>query len=132
MFSVKPDAQAAIASFFAENPDIEKILRVYVTPGSCNGPMLSIMSDQVDPTDVAEEIGGITFCMDKNLAGETGLVSVSLKDGELVVRPERAFIDPSAFSCSCGCSGDCSSGCASDCASDGCPSGCCQGGGNPQ
>ena len=63
MFSVKPDAQAAIASFFAENPDIEKILRVYVTPGSCNGPMLSIMSDQVDPTDVAEEIGGVTFCM---------------------------------------------------------------------
>ena len=100
MFSVKPDAQAAIASFFAENPDIEKILRVYVTPGSCNGPMLSIMSDQVDPTDVAEEIGGITFCMDKNLAGKTGLVSVILKDGELVVRPERAFIDPSAFSCS--------------------------------
>ena len=55
-----------------------------------------------------------------------------LKDGELVVRPERAFIDPSAFSCSCGCSGDCSSGCASECASDGCSSGCCQGGGNPQ
>ena len=97
MFSVKPDAQAAIASFFAVNPDIEKILRVYVTPGSCNGPMLSIMSDQVDPSDVAEEIGGVTFCMDKNLAGETGLVSVILKDGELVVRPERAFIDPSAF-----------------------------------
>lgn len=115
MFTLSDEAKSAIVSFFSANPDIERVLRLYVTPGSCNGPMLSLMSDQVDPTDVAEEIEGITFCMDKNLAAQTGTVSITLEGGELVLRPRHPFIDPSAFSCSCGCSCASSGNCQSSC-----------------
>ncbi len=130
MFTLSDEAKSAIVSFFSANPDIESVLRVYVTPGSCNGPMLSLMSDQVDPTDVAEEIEGITFCMDRNLAAQTGTVSITLEGGELVARPRQPFIDPSAFSCSCGCA--CGSTGGSSCVSSGnCQSSCCGDGCEP-
>lgn len=124
MVTVSDEAVQAIAAFFEQNPDESRVLRIYISPGTCNGPMLSITTDQVDPTDVSQEVAGITYCIDKNLMERTGALSIELDGmGGLTITPERSIFDTAAFaSCSCGCAGSCSG--ESGCGDSGCCGGC--------
>lgn len=128
MFTVSKEAVQAIAAFFEENPDESRVLRVYISPGTCNGPMLSITTDQVDPTDVSEEVCGVTYCMDRNLMERTGTLTIELDSmGGLTIRPEHSIFDASVFAaCSCGCGAGACSG-ESECSEPGCAGGCCSG-----
>lgn len=109
MLKLSSEARDEVAAFFANNPDVPRVLRVYVTPGTCGGPVLSITTDQADSTDTVEVVDGVTYCMDARLASRVGTVSIGVGADGLTVSAERPLMDPSAFAgCSC-CGGGCGS-----------------------
>ncbi len=122
MISLSPAAAAAVAEFFDAESDTPRIIRLFISPGSCSGPVLNMALDQVDPDDITAELGGVTFCMTHPLAERVGDVSIDMEDGNFVIRCQRPVVDPSVFAgCSCcsgGCGGESSGGC--DCGSGGC------------
>lgn len=69
--------------------------------------------DEPDENDVTESVGGILYCMEKDLARMTGSVRLDLSCMGFQLVPERPlnrFLQPGAC-CSTGCgSGGCGTG----------------------
>ena len=101
MISLSDAARKELDAFFSGNPDAKKSVRVFPAPGGCCGPTLSMALDDADDNDVSEEIGGVTYCMTKELYEAIGNISVDLSYLGFAIVSERPVPDMGG-SCSCG------------------------------
>ena len=93
MISLSDAARKELDAFFSGNPDAKKSVRVFPAPGGCCGPTLSMALDDADDNDVSEEIGGVTYCMTKELYEAIGNISVDLSYLGFAIVSERPVPD---------------------------------------
>lgn len=109
MISVTPNAQQELDMFFKQHPEEMKSVRVYMAPGGCCGPKLTMALDKPNNQDAVEQVEGITYCMSSLLAMQTGEVTIDIGYMGFMLTPEHALQGASSCSsggCS-GCSGSC-------------------------
>lgn len=109
MIRVTPEAQKELDMFFEQHPDEKKSVRVYLTPGGCCGPRLTMALDAPNRQDSVEEVGGVTYCMSSLLAVQTGEIELGVSYMGFMLTPEHPLQGGGASSCGGGCSG-CGSG----------------------
>ena len=105
MFTLTENARRELDAFFA---DKEKTpIRLYLAPGGCSGPRISLALDEVREDDVTQESAGYTFCIDKELWTSLGGVSIDVTAMGFLVVPEIPLPNTGGCGCpSCG-SGTC-------------------------
>ena len=111
MISLSDAARKELDAFFSGNPDAKKSVRVFPAPGGCCGPTLSMALDDADDNDVSEEIGGVTYCMTKELYEAIGNISVDLSYLGFAIVSECPYLETSSsvyqFLLNSGCGGGC-------------------------
>lgn len=109
MITVTEAAQKELDSFFETNPENAKSIRVYVAPGGCCGPSLTMALDGANDMDATEVVGGVTYCMAKELYEQTGELGLDVSYMGFMLSAEHPL--PGSGSCgSGGCGGGCGSG----------------------
>ncbi|WP_165070847.1 IscA/HesB family protein [Desulfovibrio sp. ZJ200] len=104
MLELTESARKELEAFFA---DKEKgTIRIYLTPGGCGGPQLALALDAATDQDQAEEQGGFTFCINKELLAKVQGVKIDLTYMGFVVEPAAPL--PQSGGCG-GCCGACGS-----------------------
>lgn len=83
-------------------------IRVFLAPGGCSGPRLSLALDDAGEDDQKEEVEGYTFCINKDLLAQVKSVAVDLTPLGFDVRPEVPLPAGSGGGCG-GCCGGCGS-----------------------
>lgn len=110
MIEISDKAKNELVKFFEDKE--KSPVRVYLAPGGCSGPRLSLALDQIKDTDkVFDFDGGLQFCIDAPLLEQATPVKVDVTYTGFVVESELQL----GGGCGSGCS---SSGCGSS-------SGCC-------
>ncbi len=101
MINVSEQARKELEAYFE---DKEKApIRVYLG-GGCSGPRLALALDEPNEDDEVAEVGGFTFCMNKELATQLGEVALDL--GECGFSLTCANPLPEGGGCG-GCCGGC-------------------------
>lgn len=110
MIEVTEAARTELATYFKDK-DIAPV-RVFLAPGGCAGPRLSLALDEKREGDAVTDLdGGLTFVINEALLGETGDVKVDVTYTGFTVESENEV----------GGGGGCGSGCSpSGCGSGGC------------
>lgn len=102
MIHVTDVAKKELDAFFA---DKEKgTIRVFLAPGGCSGPRLSVALDDAKDGDKTFESAGYDFCIEENLLDQVKSVTIDLTYTGFVISPEVPL--PYAGGCS-GCGGSC-------------------------
>ncbi len=105
MLELTESARKELEAYFA---DKEKgTIRIYLAPGGCGGPRLALALDAATDQDQAEEQGGFTFCINKELLAQVRGVKIDLTYMGFAVEPE-APLPQSGGGCG-GCCGGCGS-----------------------
>lgn len=104
MINMTDNAKQELESFFSSHPDMKKSIRIYLAPGGCCGPKLTMALDEANDQDVTETLGDTTFCMAKELAEQTGEMSLDISYMGFMLTPENPL--PSSGGCS-SCGGGC-------------------------
>ena len=104
MLTISEDAVAELEAFFADKP--KSSIRIYLAPGGCSGPRLSLALDEAGTTDMTMEQSGFSFCIAKNLWEEIGAVSIDLSYMGFSLESEKPLPGASASGCSA-CGGGC-------------------------
>lgn len=92
MITVTDAAARALDEFFAGRE--RGGIRIYLAPGSADGPHLALVMDEAGEEDRVEEAAGCTFCMHERLAAQVGSVLLDCVDDEFVLRPGTPFSRP--------------------------------------
>lgn len=108
MLELSDPACRELDAFFDEKE--KSPIRIYLAPGGCSGPRLSLALDNPTDADQVLEVKGYSFCINKELLQTAKSVSVDFSDMGFMVRSEVPF---GGGGCS-GCSGGASSGCSTD------------------
>ncbi len=106
MISVSDDARKELEAYFATNE--KSPIRVYLAPGGCGGPHLSLALDEPGEEDVSFEDSGICFCINKDLLSAVQSVTIRLTPmGYLPVPKEFPFEAAGREDCGSSCGGCC-------------------------
>lgn len=105
MITVTESACKELEAYFAGKP--RATIRVYMAPGGCCGPRLSLALDEVRDGDASYEDHGFTFCITKELLNKVESVTIDLTDMGFSV---ESAVPLSTEEPSGGCAG-CSGGC---------------------
>lgn len=109
MITMSEDARKELDAFFASHPEMNKSIRIYVAPGGCCGPRLTMALDEANDQDVTETLEGMTFCMAQELAEKTGAMQLDVSYMGFTLTPEHPLENMGGGCSSCG--GGCSGGC---------------------
>ncbi len=102
MFTVTENARLELDAFFADKE--KSPIRLYLAPGGCSGPRLSLALDEVRDDDVSKEEAGYTFCVDKTLWNTIEGATIDVGPLGFSVTPVKPL--PNMGGCS-GCGGGC-------------------------
>lgn len=83
-------------------------IRVFLAPGGCSGPRLSLAIDDAGEDDQKEDVDGYTFCINNDLLAQVKSVAVDLTPMGFIVEPEVPLPAGSGGGCG-GCCGGCGS-----------------------
>ena len=99
----EPDAS------FASHPEMKRSIRIYLAPGGCCGPRLTMALDEANDADVTETLEDMTFCMARELSEQTGEMSLDVSYMGFTLTPEHPLENTGGgcSSCGSGCSGGC-------------------------
>lgn len=109
MITITDAAKKEFLSFFSSNPDAKKSVRIFVAPGGCCGPVLSMALDEASGDDETEEIEGVTFCMTKDLFAKTGAATIDLGPMGFQITTEHPFAEAGGEGGCSSCGGGCHS-----------------------
>ena len=106
MLEITEAAKAELDNYFKDN-EVSPI-RVFLAPGGCSGPRLSLALDKPGEHDVVTEVAeNITIIMDKKLYDEAQPVKIDMGYAGFTVESSMEFPEPQG---SCGsCCGGCGS-----------------------
>ncbi len=108
MFTVTDNARRELDAFFANREKTP--IRLYMAPGGCSGPRLSLALDEICDDDVSQEAFGYTFCIGKDLWDAIEGASIDVTAMGFLVLPEK----PLPYTGGCGCS-SCGTGTCGGC-----------------
>ena len=97
MFTLTENARQELDAFFADKE--KSSIRLYLAPGGCSGPRLSLALDDVREDDVTQEDAGYTFCIDKELWDTIEGATINVSPLGFLVTPEKPL--PSFGGCGC-------------------------------
>lgn len=106
MLQLTDAAKAELVKYFSENP--ASPVRVFLAPGGCSGPRLSLALDEANEQDESVDFGdGITLIMNKDLLQEAAPVKIDMGYAGFTVESSMEFPEPQG---GCGsCCGSCGS-----------------------
>lgn len=107
MITMSEDARKELDAFFVSHPEMNKSIRIYLAPGGCCGPRLTMALDEANDQDVTETLEGMTFCMARELSEKTGEMSLDVSYMGFTLTPEHPL--EMGGGCS-SCGGSCGSG----------------------
>ncbi len=100
--------QSAVKELEAYFTDKEKSdIRIYLAPGGCSGPRLSLGLDEAGDDDEVFEEGGFKFCINKDLMAEAGAVRIDMTSMGFTIESGKPLAGGGG-GCG-GCGGGCSS-----------------------
>ncbi|MBI9081798.1 MAG: IscA/HesB family protein [Pseudodesulfovibrio sp.] len=102
MITITESAQNEFTSYF-EGKDIQPI-RVHLADGGCSGTKLSLAIDENRDGDLSFEQGAFTFLINKDLAEETGKVTVDMTQYGFAIESEN-MVGDGGGGCGCGSAG---------------------------
>ena len=102
MITLLDDAKNELDEFFKTTE--KRPIRVYLVPGGCSGPFPSLALDDPIEEDLVEEVGGLTFCMGKQLQKLIGGVTIGLGPMGFQCTPDIPLPGGGCSSCGGGCS----------------------------
>lgn len=106
MVELTDDARQELEAYFKDKE--KHPLRIFLAPGGCGGARLILVLDEPNDTDSTEDVGGFTFCINKDLLGRIKSAKVDLSPTGFDIKPEVPFPDTGVSGCS-GCCGGCGS-----------------------
>ena len=101
-FTLSDSAREELDAYFGDRERTP--VRIYLAPGGCAGPKLALALDQSTEQDVIFDVGGHSFCINKELAATVGSLAVDFSGRGFSIDCARP---PAGDGCS-GCSGGCS------------------------
>ncbi|MDD6088559.1 MAG: IscA/HesB family protein [Desulfovibrionaceae bacterium] len=101
--TLTPEALKELDAFFADKE--KEPIRIYIQY-ACSGAYLAIALDPVDSRDFTAEVNGYTFCMNQDLYGNTGDITISKEEGGFDVQCEKPLPKPAVSPCA-SCGGGC-------------------------
>jgi Fe-S cluster assembly iron-binding protein IscA len=104
MFNVSEDAVAELKAFFEDKP--LSPIRIYLAPGGCSGPRLSLALDEAGAEDMTMEQNGFSFCIAKTLWDEVGGLNIDLSYMGFSIEPENPLPSSGVSGCAA-CGGSC-------------------------
>lgn len=107
MLTLSDTAREELDAFFEDRE--KSPIRVYLAPGGCSGPRLSLALDEPGDADTVLEDKGYTFCINSELYTAAKNVTIAFSDMGFSVDSELELSNAG------GCSPSCCSGCASGC-----------------
>ncbi len=108
MITLSQNAQSELEEFFKDRP--QSSIRIYLAPGGCSGPHLSLALDDATENDSSFEAGGFSFCIGKDLLEQVGGVNIDAGYMGFTVDPVIPFPNAGGGCGSCqGCCGGCGS-----------------------
>ncbi|WP_165177453.1 IscA/HesB family protein [Desulfovibrio sp. ZJ369] len=105
MLELTESARKELEAYFADKE--KSTIRIYLAPGGCSGPRLMLALDAATDQDQAEEQGGFTFCINKELLAQVQGVKIDLTYMGFAVEP-AVPLPQSGGGCG-GCCGGCGS-----------------------
>lgn len=107
MITVTNAARKELEAYFTDKE--RETIRVYLAPGGCGGPRLSLALDKPGEDDASFEDGGFTFCINKGLLEKAASVTIDLSEMGFTVEAAA----PLELGGSGGACGSCCGGCGS-------------------
>jgi len=107
MITITESAQNEFTSYF-KGKNIQPI-RVHLADGGCSGMKLSLAIDENRDGDLSFEQGTFTFLINKELAEDTGKVTIDMTQYGFAIESENMVGD--GGSCGCSSCGSDSCGC---------------------
>jgi Fe-S cluster assembly iron-binding protein IscA len=104
MFNVSENAVAELEAFFEDKP--RSPIRIYLAPGGCSGPRLSLALDEAGAGDMTMEQNGFSFCIAKALWDEVGGLNIDLSYMGFSIEPEKPLPSSGVSGCA-SCGGGC-------------------------
>lgn len=102
MFQITEKAEEKIRDFFKDRMD-NLVIRVFLTEGPCNGPMLSLGLSEPREGDEVIEKDGITYLIDKELLADAKPITVDFEEGILRAGFSiRSGLELDGAECGCG------------------------------
>jgi Fe-S cluster assembly iron-binding protein IscA len=89
MLTLSDSARAELDAYFDGKE--RSAIRVYLAPGTCGGPRLALALDDPRDHDSVFDSNGYSFCVNSELAGETGAIRVDYADNGFSVDSERSL-----------------------------------------
>lgn len=108
MLTISDNAREELDTFFKDRE--KNPIRVYLAPGGCSGPRLSLALDSPGDEDTVFEDKGYTFCINNELYAAAKNVAIGFSDMGFSVDSELQIGNAGGCSPSCcsGCGGGCS------------------------
>lgn len=103
MFEITDPAAEELNAFFEGKE--KSPIRVYLAPGGCSGPRLSLALDQPGEDDKVFDQKGFSFCVNSELMEAAKNITVDFSDLGFSVQSE---LNLGGGGCSCSSSGGCS------------------------
>lgn len=104
MITVSENALEKIGEYFKDK-EVAPI-RLYVAPGGCSGPVLSLALDEAGEGDVTEKVGDYEFVVQQELADDGAPFSIDARGIGFVIDSKLELAPPEGGGCA-GCSGGC-------------------------
>lgn len=108
MLTLSETAREELDVFFEDKE--KNPIRVYLAPGGCSGPRLSLALDTPGEEDAVLEDKGYTFCIHNELYAAAKNVSIGFSDMGFFIESE---LQPGGDGCSPSCCSGCGGGCSS-------------------
>lgn len=106
MLTVSENAVTELNEFFSDKE--KSPIRIYLAPGGCGGPRLALALDNPDDADQTFDEAGFTFCIEKDLFGQTGDISIDVTHMGFAVDSANPM-GGGGGCCGCSSSGSCGS-----------------------
>ncbi|SKA68365.1 IscA/HesB family protein [Desulfobaculum bizertense] len=112
MVSITQAAREELVKFF-EDKDVSPI-RIYLAPGGCSGPRLSLALDKANESDDSFDLGdNLTFVVDKNLCAKAQPITIDMSYAGFVLESSLDLGNEGGCGGGCGGCGSSSSCCGS-------------------
>ena len=101
MITVSESAHNELDAYFADKE--KSPIRIFLAPGGCSGPRLSLALDEPTDKDSVFEDNGLTFSVENSLLEQTGAIEIDLTAMGFSVQSANPLNGGGCSGCGGGC-----------------------------
>lgn len=106
MLEMTEEAKNELDAYFKDKD--KGTIRIFLAPGGCSGPRLSLALDDAGAEDSVEELEGYKFCINKELLDQIKGGKIDVTPMGFVIEPVNPLPEAAGGGCG-GCCGGCGS-----------------------